>query len=281
MQKKIDKFTDEEILNFIKESRSFRQLLIKLGYSSNGSGDYVYVKKKLDDKKIDYSNLFKLQTPNENIVPLNENGKIIRTYNNVDLFVVDCKVGRSVVKNRIIGDNLIPYICNNCGLKNEWNGKKLSLQLEHKNGINNDNRLENLCFLCPNCHSQTETFGSKRFKKIKNCECGVIIHRKSKFCVLCAKKHTNMKNQFSEFNFNLISEDLKLLSQEEMAQKYNITKGTVKRWIKKCKKPPIEDLIQDIKKIGYTKTGEKYGVSDNAIRKWVKGYGLDPKDIKK
>lgn len=62
-------------------------------------------------------------------------------------------------------ENLIPYKCMECGLENEWNNKKISLQLEHKNGINNDNRLENLGFLCPNCHSQTDSYAGKNKKK--------------------------------------------------------------------------------------------------------------------
>jgi hypothetical protein len=45
-----------------------------------------------------------------------------------------------------------------CGQGPEWNGKTLVLQLDHENGDCTDNRLENLRFLCPNCHSQTETF---------------------------------------------------------------------------------------------------------------------------
>lgn len=59
----------------------------------------------------------------------------------------------------------MPYECESCGLKDTWNNKKISLQLEHKNGIPNDNTLENLCFLCPNCHSQTDTYAGKRFKQ--------------------------------------------------------------------------------------------------------------------
>lgn len=49
-------------------------------------------------------------------------------------------------------------MCENIGV---WNGKKLSLQLDHINGDHSDNRLENLRFLCPNCHTQTETYCSK------------------------------------------------------------------------------------------------------------------------
>ncbi len=49
-------------------------------------------------------------------------------------------------------------LCTLCGQGPEWNGKVLVLQLDHENGDCTDNRLENLRFMCPNCHSQTETF---------------------------------------------------------------------------------------------------------------------------
>jgi hypothetical protein len=79
-----------------------------------------------------------------------------------ELFVKNCKHNRHVVKRAIIRDKVIPYKCE-CGLVDNWNNKPLILQLDHINGINDDNRLKNLRFLCPNCHSQTETFcGSNR-----------------------------------------------------------------------------------------------------------------------
>lgn len=56
------------------------------------------------------------------------------------------------------------WVCAKCGLGEEWNGKPIVLQLEHVNGVWNDNRIENLCLLCPNCHSQTDTFAGKKHK---------------------------------------------------------------------------------------------------------------------
>ena len=50
-----------------------------------------------------------------------------------------------------------PYACAGCGIA-EWCGKPLALHLDHVNGVHNDNRHENLRFLCPNCHSQTDTY---------------------------------------------------------------------------------------------------------------------------
>lgn len=53
-----------------------------------------------------------------------------------------------------------PVICG-CGQGPEWNGEFLQLQIDHINGKRWDNRPENVRYLCPNCHSQTETYGSK------------------------------------------------------------------------------------------------------------------------
>jgi 5-methylcytosine-specific restriction endonuclease McrA len=72
---------------------------------------------------------------------------------------------RCHLKKRIIDENLISYICTSCGNTGEWLGKKLVLELEHKNGVSNDHRLNNLQFLCPNCHSQTETFSGRNNRK--------------------------------------------------------------------------------------------------------------------
>lgn len=53
------------------------------------------------------------------------------------------------------------YACEWCGL-DEWRGLRLVLHVDHAHGINNDNRLPNLRFLCPNCHSQTPTYSNRR-----------------------------------------------------------------------------------------------------------------------
>lgn len=53
------------------------------------------------------------------------------------------------------------YICER-GHAPEWMGKSLTLHIDHINGISNDNRPENLRFLCPNCHQQTKTWGNRK-----------------------------------------------------------------------------------------------------------------------
>ena len=62
-------------------------------------------------------------------------------------------------------DNLLEYKCEQCGNTGEWLNQPLVLQLDHINGIHDDNRLENLRFLWPNCHSITETYAGKNKNK--------------------------------------------------------------------------------------------------------------------
>ncbi len=79
---------------------------------------------------------------------------------------------RSNLKWRLLQEGLLSNRCEACGLT-EWRGKPLSIQIDHVNGIANDNRLENLRMLCPNCHSQTETFSGRNARRRKTIPIGV------------------------------------------------------------------------------------------------------------
>ncbi len=91
------------------------------------------------------------------------NGLALRTVPNEVMFTKNSPTARGVIRRRIIADGLLPLKCK-CGLSNTWEGEPLSLHLEHRNGIKDDHRLENLCFLCPNCHSQTSTYCGRNVK---------------------------------------------------------------------------------------------------------------------
>lgn len=153
MENKIYKLSDEQFVELLKKSSTISEVLFKLGYTVKGnSWGYSQVKRRMDDLNLDHS-IFKGRSA------------IIKTtkLNNVkkeDILKENCKHQRTVLRRYIIKNNLIPYKCAICGCT-EWQGKTLSLELDHINGINNDNRLENLRFLCPNCHSQTSTYGSR------------------------------------------------------------------------------------------------------------------------
>lgn len=98
--------------------------------------------------------------PRDHLIPLDE------------LLVVGRPTNRQYLKRRLIVAGLKEELCEGCGI-GEWQGKPLSLHLHHRNGDGSDNRLENLMLLCPNCHSQTDTYGGRnghRRKRQGDCE---------------------------------------------------------------------------------------------------------------
>lgn len=153
MENKIYKLSDEQFVELLKKSSTISEVLFKLGYSVKGnSWGYSQVKRRMDDLNLDYS-IFKGKSAVINTTKLNNVKK-------EDILKENCRHQRTVLRRYVIKNNLIPYKCAICGCT-EWQGKTLSLELDHINGVNNDNRLENLRFLCPNCHSQTSTYGSR------------------------------------------------------------------------------------------------------------------------
>ena len=86
---------------------------------------------------------------------------------NEKVFCEGATIARHHVKKKILQQDLIPYECNICGIGPEWQGKPMPLILDHINGINNDNRLENLQFCCSNCESQLPTYKARNIKKKK------------------------------------------------------------------------------------------------------------------
>jgi DNA-binding CsgD family transcriptional regulator/5-methylcytosine-specific restriction endonuclease McrA len=77
-----------------------------------------------------------------------------------ELLVVGRKTSRSHLKRRLLKAGMKENRCEICGITC-WMGKPVNMQLHHKNGDGADNRLENIQFLCGNCHSQTDTYGGR------------------------------------------------------------------------------------------------------------------------
>jgi hypothetical protein len=77
-----------------------------------------------------------------------------------ELLVAGRPRNRGHLRARLLKAGLKEERCEDCGL-NEWRDRPLRLTLHHVNGDPYDNRLENLAFLCPNCHSQTPNFGGR------------------------------------------------------------------------------------------------------------------------
>ncbi len=137
---------------YIKESKSINNLLKLLGLNTS-SGNYKVIKKAIKLHNFDISHFL---SHSEIMSNLRKQGKL-NYIPSEDLFLENSIISRSAVKNRIIKEKLIVYRCSLCNMDDNWRGSKLSLILDHINGISNDNRLENLRFVCPNCNATLKT----------------------------------------------------------------------------------------------------------------------------
>ena len=149
---KIYELSNDDFVSLIKSSMSVPEVLFKLGYSIAGNTwGYSQVKKRMDELHMTCADF-----RGRSSIVKNNLQKVVPE----KLFCNNSKHNRSVLRRYILRYNILPYVCQECGIS-EWNGKAISLELDHINGINSDNRVENLRFLCPNCHSQTSTYGAR------------------------------------------------------------------------------------------------------------------------
>lgn len=137
--------TRDELVKAVNGSQSMAEVVRKLGLNKS-SNTYATLIKEFQYYKIKphFKKRSRGTTP----------------YTFEEMFCENSSYDRTTLRNKIIKEKILNYECSECGII-DWNGKKLSLQLDHINGVSNDNRLENLRFLCPNCHSQTKTWGNK------------------------------------------------------------------------------------------------------------------------
>ena len=227
MENKIYKLNDEQFIDLVKSSLNISEVLFKLGYSTKGnSWGYSQVKKRMLELNLSGSDFRGKSASLTNLS--------IKPIDPEKLLCKHSKHNRCVLRRYIITNKLIPYKCSICGIT-EWQGKTLSLELDHINGENNDNRLENLRFLCPNCHSQTDTYGSKNSKPAQS------------------------KYELSdELKDRIASLYLQLKNQDKVAEKLGIHKKAVK---------------QAITELGLSKPSQKYVIQYDKDHNEVNRFG--------
>jgi Zn finger protein HypA/HybF involved in hydrogenase expression len=145
----VESFPEEDFIELVKNSSSYSECLRGLGLSTNGGRSSVTLKRRIVDLRLSVEH-FKAK------------GSWVKSRLLEDILVENSDYTNfTKLKSRISKELSLGVSCQECGIGCEWNGKKLVLQLDHINGIKSDNRLENLRFLCPNCHSQTDTYAGK------------------------------------------------------------------------------------------------------------------------
>ena len=231
----IDQYSEEELRQMVAESKTFRELSQKIGYTPTGRTNDT-IRKRLEKYSISTEHF-------------TTHGRTAIERNEENVFCEKSTATQAVLRRWYLKGNYSEYKCAICGLPPIWNDKELVLTLDHINGCNNDNRLNNLRWICPNCDRQLPTFAGKKSQSHQNyitkqaeehkcfCKnCGVPISRGSELCVSC----------------------------------YAESRHTTER-------PSPEILREELITSNFAAVGRKYGVTDNTIRKWCKAYGMSTK----
>lgn len=159
------KYPKELIEEAVKSSINLGQCLIKLGLIEGGA-NYQFLKNKIEKYNIDISHF---ENKEERYKRILKDRKIAKKYELKDLLKENINYNRTNLKKKLYKEGLKQPICELCGQDEIWNGMKISLILDHINGIRNDNKIENLRIVCPNCNAGLDTHcGKNKSKKWKN-----------------------------------------------------------------------------------------------------------------
>lgn len=148
---KIDKITDEEFTKIVKESESYRQIALKVGYASSGNIVKSNIEKRINELHLSTQH-FLTHSGGGNKVPDEE------------VFKTNSSISQTTLRRRFFNKKIVDYKCSICGLLPFWQGKELVLTLDHIDGNNHNNVITNLRWVCPNCDRQLETYGGRNHK---------------------------------------------------------------------------------------------------------------------
>lgn len=147
------RYSEEEWKEIVAESTSIADVCRKCGWQPRGA-NYQVVRQYNKDYNVDTTHFV---GKNNNLN--NAHNYYHRTLD--ELLQIDSRASTRVLKKRLITAGLKQNCCERCGLS-EWMGEQIPIEVHHINGNHFDNRLENLQFLCPNCHALTDNYKNKK-----------------------------------------------------------------------------------------------------------------------
>lgn len=172
-----------------------------------------------------------------------------------EILVENSGYERSALKRRLFETGLKTRSCEICGQGEEWQGRRMSLILDHVNGVHDDNRLENLRIVCPNCNATLDTHCGRNNARprgpIPCARCGLTFEPRTwrqRFC----SRDCGMRGA----------------PGDRAAPRPTIRRIT--------DRPPLDELRARIDAEGYAWIRAELGVSDNAVRKWFRSAGQEP-----
>jgi HNH endonuclease len=165
-----------------------------------------------------------------------------------DVLVEGSTYNRGNLKRRLLASGLLIPRCELCGQGEDWHGRRMSLVLDHINGVSNDNRIENLRMVCANCAATLDTHCGRNLPRERVCPgCGGSFAPRDIRHRHCSEKCWG-------------------------AVKAESLRGVPQPTRRKVERPSYEQLMSDVRSMSLLAIGRKYGVSDNAVRKWIQAY---------
>lgn len=218
----------EQLEKLIKNSINATECLEKLNKQKTAS-NYSKIKNLIVKYNLDISHFISKSEQ------LKRKNNIDGKYDLKNILCVNSKSNNLYLKQKLYKAGLKSPICEECGQDENWRKKKISLHLDHINGINNDNRLENLRILCPNCHAATDNFCGKNKLKYKEKQ---LIKQDKEQQTIDKQKNLIYQIQSSSIDFTKHGWRLELSKLMNWSPQYcgSFIKNHIPELWKKCKK---------------------------------------------
>jgi hypothetical protein len=216
----MDKFKLEQI---VKESKTKTECLKKMGLRAAG-GNYRTITKYIEKYQIDINHFDAQKVRIEKINQFNSNRKIPLS----EILIEKSTYHRQKLKERLYNENIKQRECELCGQNEIWNGKRMSLIIDHINGVWDDNRIENLRIVCPNCNATLPTHCGKNksnYPKEEKIDGRTMITEvKRKFYENTRKTHRP--------DYNTLKNEIELLGYVKTGKKYGVSDNAIRKWVK-------------------------------------------------
>ena len=244
------RYGEKEAREAVAESHSYSEVLRRLGMRPAG-GNHALLKKYLDD-------VWRIPTEHfDSGASVRRRPRTARPLSEV--LVKGSTYSRANLKDRLFREGLKDRNCEMCGQGECWKGRWMSLILDHVNGVPDDNRIENLRIVCPNCAATLDTHCGRKNRR----------DRPTRACARCGREFVAKyrSHRYCSHSCGCRWDRRRL-------------RGRPNPDARKVERPPLEQLLAEIEATSYLAVGRKYGVSDNAVRKWIRFYESEAERVR-